>query len=55
VVAEALTNIAKHSGAQRAAVAARVQNGSLRIDVRDDGVGGARRREAACWGCAIAS
>jgi signal transduction histidine kinase len=42
VVAEALTNIAKHSGAQHAVVAARVENGSLRIDVRDDGVGGAR-------------
>ena len=42
VVAEALTNVAKHSGAQHAVVAARVENGSLRIDVRDDGVGGAR-------------
>jgi signal transduction histidine kinase len=42
VVAEALTNVAKHSHAGRAAVAARVEDGSLRIQVRDDGVGGAR-------------
>ena len=42
VVAEALTNVAKHSGAQHANVAARVENGTLRIDVCDDGVGGAR-------------
>jgi signal transduction histidine kinase len=42
VVAEALTNMAKHSGAQHANVAARVENGTLRIDVCDDGVGGAR-------------
>jgi signal transduction histidine kinase len=42
VVAEALTNVAKHSGAQRANVAARVQDGTLRIDVSDDGLGGAR-------------
>jgi signal transduction histidine kinase len=42
VVAEALTNIAKHSGAQHVIVAARVEHGSLRIDVREDGVGGAR-------------
>jgi signal transduction histidine kinase len=42
VVAEALTNVAKHSGAQHANVAARVDNGTLRIDVCDDGVGGAR-------------
>jgi signal transduction histidine kinase len=42
VVAEALTNVAKHSGAQHANVAARVENETLRIDVCDDGVGGAR-------------
>jgi signal transduction histidine kinase len=42
VVAEALTNIAKHSRAGRATVAARVEDGSLRVEVRDDGVGGAR-------------
>jgi signal transduction histidine kinase len=42
VVAEALTNMAKHSNAQHANVAARLENGTLRIDVCDDGVGGAR-------------
>jgi signal transduction histidine kinase len=42
VVAEALTNVAKHSQAERAAVNARVDDGTLRLDVRDDGVGGAR-------------
>jgi signal transduction histidine kinase len=42
VVAEALTNVAKHAGAATAAVAARVEDGTLRIEIRDDGVGGAR-------------
>ena len=42
VVAEALTNVAKHARAERAAVSARVEHGALRIHVRDDGVGGAR-------------
>jgi len=42
VVAEALTNVAKHSRAQRARVSARVEEGALRIEVRDDGLGGAR-------------
>jgi signal transduction histidine kinase len=43
VVAEALTNVAKHARAQHAVVTARVEDGTLRVDVRDDGVGGARR------------
>jgi signal transduction histidine kinase len=43
VVAEALTNVVKHSGAQRAEIAAVVEDGALRVLVRDDGVGGARR------------
>jgi signal transduction histidine kinase len=42
VVAEALTNVAKHAGAQRAAVTARVEGGALRLAVSDDGGGGAR-------------
>jgi signal transduction histidine kinase len=42
VVAEALTNVAKHAHARQAAVVARVEDGTLRVDVRDDGVGGAR-------------
>ncbi len=42
VVAEALTNVAKHSGARHAAVTASVEDGTLRLHVRDDGAGGAR-------------
>jgi PAS domain S-box-containing protein len=42
VVAEALTNIAKHARAGRVAVTAHVEDGTLRVQVRDDGVGGAR-------------
>jgi signal transduction histidine kinase len=43
VVAEALTNVAKHSGASHASVVARVKDSTLQLEVRDDGVGGARR------------
>jgi DNA-binding LacI/PurR family transcriptional regulator/signal transduction histidine kinase len=42
VVAEALTNIAKHSGAGSAYVRAWAEGRALRVEVRDDGVGGAR-------------
>jgi signal transduction histidine kinase len=42
VVAEALTNVAKYSRAGRATVAARVEDGTFRVEVGDDGVGGAR-------------
>ena len=42
IVAEALTNIAKHARATRADVSVDVDDGRLRIAVRDDGVGGAR-------------
>jgi PAS domain S-box-containing protein len=41
VVAEALTNIAKHARAASAAVVARVARRTLHIEVHDDGVGGA--------------
>jgi signal transduction histidine kinase len=41
VVSEALTNVMKHSGAQRVDVKAEVNGGALRVEVRDDGVGGA--------------
>jgi PAS domain S-box-containing protein len=41
VVAEALTNVAKHSRARSGAVAAWVQDSQLHVDVSDDGVGGA--------------
>ncbi|MFG3247729.1 sensor histidine kinase [Streptomyces sp. NPDC048187] len=41
VVAEALTNVAKHSGAGRASVTVRARGGRLRLLVEDDGRGGA--------------
>jgi signal transduction histidine kinase len=43
VVAEALTNVAKHSQAERAGVSAHVDDGILQLQVHDDGIGGARR------------
>src|SRR5439155_5619393 len=42
IVADALTNVAKHAHARHAQVTARVADGSLRVQVRDDGIGGAR-------------
>jgi signal transduction histidine kinase len=42
VVAEALTNVAKHARAGHAEVTARIEDGTLAVQVRDDGVGGAR-------------
>jgi signal transduction histidine kinase len=42
VVAEALTNVAKHAGATTATVRAHVESDTLQLEVRDDGVGGAR-------------
>jgi GAF domain-containing protein len=42
VVAEALTNVAKHARAGRAEVMARIADGALAVQVRDDGIGGAR-------------
>jgi signal transduction histidine kinase len=42
VVAEALTNVAKHARAGRAEVTARIEDGALVVRVRDDGMGGAR-------------
>jgi signal transduction histidine kinase len=41
VVAEALTNTVKHSRADSAQVRAWVDDGALRLEVRDDGLGGA--------------
>jgi signal transduction histidine kinase len=41
IVAEALTNVAKHSRARHAAVSARLDGRGLEVEVRDDGVGGA--------------
>jgi signal transduction histidine kinase len=42
VVAEALTNIAKHAHAEHVAISARVDDRMLGVRVSDDGVGGAR-------------
>jgi signal transduction histidine kinase len=41
VISEALTNVIKHAHAGRASVMARVEHGELRVEVHDDGVGGA--------------
>ena len=41
VVSEALTNVFKHAGATRAQVGAWVSDGVLRVEIRDDGKGGA--------------
>ena len=41
VVVEALTNVTKHSGAERASVTGQVTGGRFVLEVRDDGRGGA--------------
>jgi signal transduction histidine kinase len=41
IFAEALTNVAKHARAKRATVRAHVDGDTLRLEVRDDGIGGA--------------
>jgi signal transduction histidine kinase len=45
VACEALTNIVKHAHATRATISAERRNGTLVIEVADDGVGGARASE----------
>jgi PAS domain S-box-containing protein len=42
VICEALTNVAKHARAGHAEVTAGIEDGTLVVQVRDDGVGGAR-------------
>ena len=42
LVSEALTNVAKHARASHAEVTARIEDGTLTVHVRDDGIGGAR-------------
>ncbi|MEA2306452.1 MAG: hypothetical protein QOH43_3732 [Solirubrobacteraceae bacterium] len=46
VVAEALTNTVKHAHAHRAQVRAVIESGALRVEVRDEGVGGARLQDS---------
>jgi len=41
VVSEALTNVVKHSGAERAEVSAKATEGALWVEIQDDGGGGA--------------
>jgi signal transduction histidine kinase len=45
VISEALTNVVKHARASGAEITARVADGELRVEVRDDGVGGAQSRD----------
>jgi signal transduction histidine kinase len=45
VVAEALTNVARHAGASVVNVDVAGQDGTLQLSIRDDGVGGADARE----------
>ncbi|MGW9121763.1 sensor histidine kinase [Streptomyces sp. NPDC055663] len=52
VVAEALTNIARHSDASRAQVSLRYDGPTLRVVVRDDGCGGAAPGSASGSGLA---
>jgi signal transduction histidine kinase len=52
VVAEGLTNVVKHSRAERAEVTADVRDGTLRVRVRDDGVGGAQPEGSGLLGLA---
>lgn len=52
VVSEALTNVARHSGARRAEVHGWRQDGSLVLSVVDDGVGGASLERGAGTGLA---
>jgi PAS domain S-box-containing protein len=42
VVAEALTNVAKHARARSVEIGMRIQGETLHVDVHDDGIGGAR-------------
>jgi len=41
VCAEALANVAKHAGASRVAVSVTARDGRVRVEIEDDGVGGA--------------
>jgi signal transduction histidine kinase len=52
VVAEALTNVAKHARAGRAEVTTKIEHDTVQVRVRDDGVGGARADGAGLVGLA---
>jgi signal transduction histidine kinase len=42
VISEALTNVVKHARASRVEIAARIEHDRLRVEIRDDGAGGAQ-------------
>ena len=44
VIAEALTNVVKHSQASSAQVTVALDDGDLKVEIRDDGIGGADPR-----------
>ncbi|MGH2947692.1 MAG: sensor histidine kinase, partial [Solirubrobacteraceae bacterium] len=52
VASEALANAGKHSGARRATVLVALRDGALRVEVVDDGRGGADPRGAGLTGLA---
>jgi signal transduction histidine kinase len=52
ILAEALTNVVKHSRAEHAEVTACLEDGMLRLQVRDDGIGGARAEGSGLVGLA---
>jgi signal transduction histidine kinase len=41
VISEALTNVVKHASADRATVTVQAEGGALRVEIRDEGIGGA--------------
>jgi signal transduction histidine kinase len=41
VISEALTNVVKHADADRATVTVQAEGGALRVEIRDEGIGGA--------------
>ncbi len=55
IVQEGLTNALKHSRAQSADVILRYAPGELRIEVRDDGAGDARRATARATGWSVSA
>jgi signal transduction histidine kinase len=53
IVAAALTNVVKRAHADRAEVMASVRDGTLHVEVRDDGIGGADPPVTGSWGWTI--
>ena len=55
VLQEALRNIAKHSGATKAQIALKAENGSMLLSIRDDGTGFDPTRSRQAGGVGLAS